>query len=215
MAAMIWDEQSQAWKEAETPLVYDAASGALIDTAGMTFDAEAQAWEEAWGPKKILYLYNNGDECTDVTGGWKYQPYNYYSSSFVSKEPTIERRVDSLYTRLVFNRSFDCALIGTANIINISKYTKMYCEVSGRCSANGSHWGEINIFDGGYKYNYTDIKSVAVCSSTENGKYFRSSDHTLYEINITDIGNAAFAIEHVCDAYHAPDFVQLFKLWLE
>ncbi len=210
---LIWDKQLQAFRESGTPLAYNPGLGAWQETEGCVYNSQLGAWEKVWPGE--LYLYKDGDECTDITGGWKYQPYNYYSSAFTCKMPTIERRADSLYTRLVFGRSFNCALIGTANIIDTSRYTKMCCEVSGTCSStNAACWGEIAAFAGGYSYNYKKQYGCEICYGGYGGHY-ASSNHALLELDITDISSAAFAIEHVCDSIAAPDFVQLFKLWLE
>lgn len=71
MSVMIWDSASQAFSETtEVPKRFDAESGAWVDTTGMSYDNAAGAWTERWSPEKRLYLYNEGDECTKVTGGW-------------------------------------------------------------------------------------------------------------------------------------------------
>ena len=210
---LIWDKQIGAFKETAPPLLYDPAIEAYRDTEGYVHDNALEAWRKVWPTK--LWLYKDGDECTSITGGWRYQPYNYYSPSFVYKTPIIERRADSLYTRLVFGRSFNCTLIGTANIIDTSRYTKMCCVVSSSYSTtNAACFGKIIVLADGYSINYRSKAECLVCYGGYDGRYV-SSNHTLFEVDITDISSAVFAIEHVCDSIAAPDFVQLFKLWLE
>lgn len=64
------------------------------------------AWRE-WGPS-VLYLYNNGDECSEVTGGLKKQEYSDYmivmtaKSIDISKYKTLEVNVNRLSGELYF-----------------------------------------------------------------------------------------------------------------
>lgn len=214
MSVMLWDSASQAFKDATSIKRYDQQNDAWTDCTSAQVQ-ENGVWVEKL-QKPRTYLYKDGDECTNITGGWKYQPYNYYSPAFTSKTPIIERRPDSLYTKLTFSSSFDCSLIGTVNVIDVSKYSKMCCEVSAKCSYSGAQWGNILAFKNEYKmnYRYSDLASIQVCYGGYNGPS-SESNHTLYECDISSISKAAFAIEHVCDADYSPDFVQLFKLWLE
>ncbi len=71
MAALIWDSNKQAFEESELPLTYNPAIDAWQDTEGYEHNSELDAWEKVW-PRK-LYLYNQGDECADITGGWEYK----------------------------------------------------------------------------------------------------------------------------------------------
>ena len=69
MAVKIWDAQSNAFKDAEIPMVWDSQAGAYKDSTGLVYDESKGAWDERWGDNKV-YLYNQGNECTNVTGGW-------------------------------------------------------------------------------------------------------------------------------------------------
>lgn len=51
MAALIWDNELQAFTEAATPKIWDPALGAYEDTAGLTWNSELGAWEERWNQK--------------------------------------------------------------------------------------------------------------------------------------------------------------------
>ena len=57
MAAMIWDEQAQAFKEADVPMKYDPTAGAWTDTTGLAWDPEAEAWTEKWNSGVRAYVY--------------------------------------------------------------------------------------------------------------------------------------------------------------
>lgn len=102
LSAKIWDTVSQAFVERQNvPKRYDAGSGAFVDTTGRAFDHDAEAWVEKWSPVKQLYLYNEGNECTDVTGGWHLQ----YSSAYVGTS----------YGKLTKNADNMCLLVNNAN----------------------------------------------------------------------------------------------------
>lgn len=96
MAAMIWDPALGAWQEAATPQVWDPALEAYEDTRGLAWNPELGAWEERWDPDKTLWLYNHGDECGSVTGGWaKVSNYSYQYGSW-------EKRPGSLYVKCTY-----------------------------------------------------------------------------------------------------------------
>lgn len=74
-----------------------------------------------------LYLYNLGDECTDVTGGWK-RNYNYYQ--FTSNSGgSVQKDSDSI--RLINGNDYNTSVvIATNNFIDISGYSKLYVKTS-------------------------------------------------------------------------------------
>lgn len=69
MSVKIYDSTIGAFKDAETPLIWDEQAQAWKDSVGLVWNESAQAWEERWGDNK-LWLYKDGDECIDITGGW-------------------------------------------------------------------------------------------------------------------------------------------------
>lgn len=66
MAAMIWDEQAQAYTESETPMKYDPTAESWTGTTGMAWDNEAQAWTEKWGTKVSAYVYGAVGETVTI-----------------------------------------------------------------------------------------------------------------------------------------------------
>ena len=91
MSFKIYYSTIGAFKDAETPLIWDEQAQAWKDSVGLVWNAQAQAWEERWTAiKSQLYLYNEGDECTDVTGGW--QPYAYRMYDWgTAKVPSVSK----------------------------------------------------------------------------------------------------------------------------
>jgi hypothetical protein len=51
MAALIWDQQAQAYREpTEEPKRYDTSSKAWTETTGKAYDTSSKAWTERWSP---------------------------------------------------------------------------------------------------------------------------------------------------------------------
>lgn len=67
MAAKIWDGAQGAFVDAPTPQIYSSSMDVYKDSTGLIWDAQAGARKDVWGK---TYLYNQGDECTAITGGW-------------------------------------------------------------------------------------------------------------------------------------------------
>ena len=78
MSVKIYDSTIGAFKDAETPLIWDEQAQAWKDSVGLVWNESAQAWEERWGDNK-LWLYKDGDERIDVTGG--YSVYTSYTDN--------------------------------------------------------------------------------------------------------------------------------------
>ena len=60
MAAMIWDTQANAFKGADTPMVWDAELGTYKDSTGLAYDQTNKAWVEKWNQVKEYQLCSNG-----------------------------------------------------------------------------------------------------------------------------------------------------------
>ncbi len=70
MAILRWDAASGAYVDVENVKKYDTETGAWVDCQSGMAQKEG-VWEEVWPVNKRIYLFNNGDHCTGVTGGWK------------------------------------------------------------------------------------------------------------------------------------------------
>lgn len=55
---MIYDKAAGAWRDAETPLVWDAEAQAYKNSTGLIWDEQAGAWSERWNGRH--YIYKNG-----------------------------------------------------------------------------------------------------------------------------------------------------------
>ena len=70
MSVKIYDSTIGAINDADTSLIWDEQAQAWKDRTGLVWNESAQAWEERWSAQKILYLYDRGNQCADITGGW-------------------------------------------------------------------------------------------------------------------------------------------------
>lgn len=52
---MIWDSTSQAFVEAQTPMVYDTENQAWRETTGMAWNEQSQAWTKRWNSGAYVY----------------------------------------------------------------------------------------------------------------------------------------------------------------
>ncbi|MBO5155255.1 MAG: hypothetical protein J6C00_13025 [Eubacterium sp.] len=67
MAALRWDEQSQAYVETTgAPKRYDPESEAWVETTGMVWDHATEAWTERWGQKVTAYVYGAALETVTI-----------------------------------------------------------------------------------------------------------------------------------------------------
>lgn len=94
----------------------DSGRMSVLDMDFTQFASVSEVTLSGYTPpvSKNIYLYNEGDECTDVTGGWDIK-YNISSSCF-------QRNSDNLsYTATADSWSY-CT---SNNLIDLSKYTKI------------------------------------------------------------------------------------------
>ena len=82
MAAIIWDAQTNAFKDADTPLIWDEQAQAYKGSTGLVYDESAGVWSERWGTSKKLIIFDGskGGDNTAVTGGYT-KGYNANGSS--------------------------------------------------------------------------------------------------------------------------------------
>ena len=118
-------------------MLYNSTEGAFKDVQAMQkYDASANAWKECTSAqvqdngvwveklqKPITYLYKDGDECTNITGGYVlWNPCNRSDGSFVKGSNYIYVK-GSLYTS---NGEYGCT---TAKEIDFAPYKTLNVSV--------------------------------------------------------------------------------------
>nr|DAJ48919.1 MAG TPA: hypothetical protein [Caudoviricetes sp.] len=132
MSVKIYDASAGAFKDAPTPQIYDASAQAYKDSTGLVYDTSKGAWDERWGGK--LWLYKDGDECRDVTGGWLLQ------KAIANSVCTFEKCIDSMQLSGTYKAGyhFGSAFVYTTKMIDFRKFSKI------KALVNISLSGDIN-----------------------------------------------------------------------
>lgn len=118
MSVKIWDAVTGAWKDAETMQRYDASMQAYKECASAKRQTDG-IWKKVWPDRpETLYLYKDGDECIDVTGGWQ------------STGSTVSITKYSNCMRIIRNGVYNS--VKTACKINLLPYHYIYAQYEGK-----------------------------------------------------------------------------------
>lgn len=116
------------YAETKPPMCYDPALGAYRDTEGMVYNHALEAWQKVWPEHpKVLYLYKDGDECTDITGGWNGYPYKLtgWGSELA---PTLVKGVSDMSASM---QQPYAGAVATCGTIQVDRYGKLCAICSG------------------------------------------------------------------------------------
>lgn len=76
----------------------------------------------------ILWLYREGDECEDVTGGWSFDGYGWEQSQAYQNNKIEVKNADSISANFS-DTGYGLSKIGTQKAINTAGYSKLCCLV--------------------------------------------------------------------------------------
>ena len=211
MAVKIWDAQSNAFKDAEIPMVWDSQAGAYKESTGLVYDEIAGAWNERWGAEQEGVLYNKGNECVKVTGGWA--STNYAQNSVVNMNS------DNMYLHTYR------ASVHTRQKVDLSGYNKLvvrFSQIKGRsvsgyptvlilianslADQTNYNYGWGIVWDRGYTKRLMDIDSTATTLTNKIlNDYELSMDisqiNTQQYINICVDDNNSAAYGYITEVY--------------
>lgn len=154
------------------------------------------------------YLYNNGDECIDITGGWE-KAFSTYSG-------TGEKKKGYLYCYSPEHRSvYSTYFFRTANKISIEGYKKICFKVLVTVHNNGTggHYAMFGIWDG-KSYNYYNGSMIA----SPNGKMTQISVNINNDISVDigDIKEETYIIGGISNGGHYDSIsTNIYEVWLE
>ena len=194
-----WDSTAQHWEIIGLPLgafTVTATNVAKTTTETVLIDI-AGVYEIEMAFK--LWLYRDGDECEDVTGGWTNQGYSA-SGSASSITPNITN------TRIVLSTDSDLTIcyVGTANKINVSRFTKLYCILKD-VSIIGTYAGcNILLCSSQSGFNSNASKWVDVAKQT--------SSEIQVEMDLSEKQDSYYI---AIDVFGATSKVELSQIWLE
>lgn len=136
------------------------------------------------------YLYNNGDECTEITGGW------------AATKGQLTKNTDNLYTS---GNGRECGICQTQNKIDLSGYSTLYAIVTTTGSSNFS-----------IGLTTTTSHSTGIPNSiTASAVIIGAVTKEQYEVDVSAINNAdnyAYIYSH---AYETNVGIYLYEMWLE
>ena len=134
-----------------------------------------------------LYLYNEGDECENVTGGWDsgYKDGAYAFSAAVKNS-------DNLY----FNSSMQG--LGTVNSIDLTNYTKLCAEIMSNSSSVMQPW-----------IGYVDSKAY---STKVNSGCTSKNVREIVSIDISAVTGNKYIL---CASTNSGTDGYVYKVWLE
>ena len=179
----------------KSQLFYDVI-GTSIDTPSADFDI----------PENAIYLYNEGDECTDITGGWEvcdtdFSDYAYKRSSY------LECSYDGNY-----DMSITTILSGFRTInsdIPLNKNDRFGVQYSFSCS-------ETDYSDCYFTISRTGTVggTVLLDNITPNG----NSKNIVYADTNVDYGLSGISVDlflYVAANYHPTTTLKIYKVWYE
>lgn len=142
--------------------------------------------------KKGTYLYNYGNDNSEITGGWKGVVQNSSNCKF-------NVLTDGLYMNTT-SRTYSLSAITTNNSIDLTKYNYLCCEIINSSDLSSGYCAKFGISSGNTSYQPTLIKEL----STTTG-----SDKKIYKLDISDItGNYYPTLTGVMEAY-------VYRMWME
>ena len=143
-----------------------------------------------------LYLYNLGDECESVTGGWKQG--TYYTNAEATKND------NTLYLH-----SYRAIFI-TNNKINLANYKKLKMHITD-CTSRNDNKASHSLMIG-------DNNSISNGAPSDWSDWIKSEDNSSGELIMTlDISsiNTSKYISILCDDANCSAYMYVDKIWLE
>lgn len=143
-----------------------------------------------------LYLYNLGDECESVTGGWKQG--TYYTNAEATKND------NNLYLH-----SYR-AIFMTNNKINLTNYEKLKMHIA-NCTSRNDNKASHSLMIG-------DNNSISNGAPSDWSDWIKSEDNSSGELimtlNISSVNTPKY-ISILCDDANYSAYMYVDKIWLE
>lgn len=98
--------------------------GAWVDKTAKIY--QGGAWKEL-----VTYLYNKGDECTDLTGGWAATAAKPSGSGSTAVSPAVTKGTDSITLSMYSGYgNYRIGYLATAKSIDLTNYSKITINVT-------------------------------------------------------------------------------------
>lgn len=180
-------------------------SGAWYSVPKLEATGDSETWKQVW-PKR-LYLYNEGDECIDITGGWV--------NTSSSNKSYATKKSNSLSVYSNANDGTYYGALSTYNKIPIVKYKKLcacfdvnYGQVQLSSFAGSAGKENAWIYYGGTsgEYGYRGTWYGLHPSIYQNGMYYG-------EVSLEGLNDDSAVVFTIMG--NAKQWSNCYKIWLE
>ena len=111
----------------------------------------------------ILWLYINGDECADLTGGWAGRAWPASSSSSNPLPPTVTKNADDM--KISFTSGTKSGACQTGTDIDLSGYSTLKCTVKSLTTTGMTQAWTLCVGPRSSSYWYTNANQKVVMNS--------------------------------------------------
>lgn len=223
---IIWTSSEEDVATVTDGVITAISEGTSIITATAHDGSEKSATCTVKVEKSILTLYDNGNECVDITGGWEKASLNSWNYSNWANPYTIDvsygntsrelnKESDGLLMKLTYQTSGVHYLVSgtysTENMIDLTRYSKLYIQYD--CSLSKSTTEA-------YSYTFFDF--------CKNKFYIQNNDQFSKRKLLIDKGNITeFDISDISGVYYLQNRVFIYgdgtnkvnykikKIWLK
>lgn len=130
MSVKIWDAAAGAWRDAETPKIYDAENSAYRDSTGLVQDAENQAWKEVWSPLKPVGIINGN------IVGCNFEEYSHTGNGTINGKSTT-KNTGSVTVALTGTGQISYSYLSRLKGLEIKQYTSLIINAAVSLYAQG------------------------------------------------------------------------------
>lgn len=146
-------------------IVYPMSAKQMIE--GVLTDVPAKTYQNGSWLDWSLYLYNSGDECISLTGGWVQEAYLYSSGITATTSPcTFQKNTDHIYLKK--NGVGKGNILYAKNLIDISQYSTLYFDGVLNDGGNGQYKDRVRlcVWSSFGKYSTNNIVAQATGNTT-------------------------------------------------
>lgn len=110
----------------------------------------------------VPYLYNHGDECTDLTGGWQSRALKGNDGSIAAKAPTLTKGTNSMTIQWIGSGSGVCEIIKD---VDLTAYSSIKWNGTFTPSGNNNIGTKVSVIKRSSSYWYTNSAAFANISA--------------------------------------------------
>ena len=205
------------WRDASTNITDTLTESGdyylhVVDKGGYVMHSEKMTYVAYEQIQNYTMLYDNGDECTAITGGWERTPYN--SGVFTKNS-------NNIYATGVGNDK-NTNGFRTINLLNLDSYSFIYNQTQNDYSysingQNYSHWGSylsLKKWDGNYDTEKGDLAILRDELGYNQYGHAYNGVKKIYKANISTITRGYFEVIYNNWGYSETFPITMYNAWL-